>query len=103
MKKTFPENPINPFPPSSFHISNEGTLKKLHTSTPPSPSTVKKIIINKKYQGGPFLLQAGVFQPTPPPIINLYKKITPYPLHNEKNISRKPYYPLSPLLLPHFQ
>jgi len=34
MKKTFLENPIKPFPPSSFHISNEGKIKTpyLHPS-----------------------------------------------------------------------
>jgi len=81
----------NPLPPSFFHISNEGTLKKTPYLHPPSPSTIKNKKIKNKYQGAPFLLQAGVFQPTPTPIINLCKKKTPYPLHNEKNISRKPY------------
>jgi hypothetical protein len=33
MKKTFPKKKINPFPASSFHISNEGGKKTL-TSTP---------------------------------------------------------------------
>jgi len=46
MKKTFPKNPMNPFPPSSFHISNEGTLKKTPYLHPPSLSTIK--IKNKK-------------------------------------------------------
>jgi hypothetical protein len=50
MKKTFPENPINPFPPSSFHISNEGTIKKTTYLSTPLPLNNKKI----KNQGAPF-------------------------------------------------
>jgi len=45
-KKNFVENP---FPPSSFHISNEGTIKKTPYLHPP-PLKNKKI----KNQGAPF-------------------------------------------------